>query len=59
MQYIKIIAGVIAVLMVVNFVLLVFQLVSPLTFWVLTAIFGIIAYKGIPWLRGQNQPKKA
>ena len=58
MQYIKIIAVVIAVLMVVNFVFLIFQLVSPLTFWVLTAIFGLVAYKGIPWLKGLNSAKK-
>ena len=59
MQYIKILAVVLAVLMVLNFVLFVFQVLSPLTFWILAGIIGIIAYKGIPWLKAQKQGKKA
>ena len=50
-KYINVLAIVLAVLMVLNFVLFVFGLVSALTFWLFTFIFGFMAYKGIPYLK--------
>ncbi len=49
--YIKIAAILTAVLMVATFVLFVFKLITPLTFWLFTALFGFVAFKAIPYLK--------
>jgi hypothetical protein len=51
---IKVISIVLVVILVANLTLFVLKRVEQTTFWVITIVIGLIAYKVIPWLREKS-----
>ena len=51
MKSVQILALILTVIIVLNFVLFAFGLVNPLAFWVIIIIIGITAYKVIPKIK--------
>ena len=48
---IQAVSGMLAVLMLLNFIFFVFRVVSPIFFWILTGIIALIAFIGLPKIR--------
>lgn len=50
-QILKVISAAVTIVVIINFVLLVFHKISPRVFWSIVILSGVFAYKGLPYLR--------
>ena len=58
MNYLKFIAIILAILVILNLILFIFKLITPLIFWTIIIGIAIIAYYAIPYLRERAELKE-
>jgi len=51
---IKLLSIFLIILLVITLTLFVLKKISSMAFWIIVIVAGLIAYKGIPWMRNRK-----